>query len=223
MGGEQRQAGARDALVHFARRIDDHRGRPVEVLDQQPAARADRGGERGQHPVALGQVLEHQAGVDEIEATDRKARAGEVGLDHLQALGLERREETGVGVQRGDAAGRADTFGECGGEASGPRAGIEALPARGEPEPLAQPQRARIKEGSEAVEPVALRVPGWVQESPAGRMPVDCIPLCTALRRGVTRAARGRARRAERRRRRRARAVREERRGRGRGAVACRR
>jgi hypothetical protein len=65
--GEQRQARAGDSLVQLIRRVDDGGGGPVEVLDQQPAAGTHGRGERAEDPVALGEVLEHQAGVDEVE------------------------------------------------------------------------------------------------------------------------------------------------------------
>jgi hypothetical protein len=105
-------------------------------------------------------VLEHEPGVDEVVAAGGQRYALQVGLDDVEALGAQRLEEADVGVERGDA--RA-ALGERDRDAPRARAGLQALPARGQPETVAQCQRATVLEGGEALEPGALGVPGRVE------------------------------------------------------------
>ncbi|WP_028060694.1 hypothetical protein [Candidatus Solirubrobacter pratensis] len=96
----------------------------------------------------------------------KNARAGLA--DDDQALGLQRGEEAGVRVQGRDRSRRADARGQRGGEAARARAGVQAVPARRESKPLAQGERARVIRGREAVEAVALGVPGGVERVAGG-------------------------------------------------------
>jgi hypothetical protein len=74
--------------------------------------------------------------VHNVEASGREVGGGQVGIERDQPRGVQRREEAGVGVQRGNAASRADAVrGDGGGAGGGPC--IEAVPGGGEPEPLA--------------------------------------------------------------------------------------
>jgi hypothetical protein len=101
--------------------------------------------------------------VDEVEAARGEVAGGQIGLDDDQALGLERLQEARVRVQGRDRAVGTDALGQRDGEAAGALARVEAFPAGGESEPLAQREGALVVEGGEAVEPVALRVPGGVE------------------------------------------------------------
>lgn len=65
-----------------------------------------------EHMFTLYQMLEQQAGVDEVEPTGRGRLCRDVSLQDLQAIGRKRIEEAGIDVERSDCSGRCHEPGE---------------------------------------------------------------------------------------------------------------
>jgi hypothetical protein len=130
-------------------------GEDVVLLDEQDAAGAHGGGEAPKHPLALGDVDEHQAGVDEVEGVPGQLVGDEVQLADLQAGRRGLLQQAHVEVHGDHAAGVADPPGEPAGERAAARAGVEAVPALADAERLRAAHARRVVTRLEQRQPAA--------------------------------------------------------------------
>src|SRR5262245_25208784 len=75
---------------------------PVVVLDHDPPTRTQRGDQSVEDLTAVGEVLEHEPSVDQIEFVLRQLVFAEVDAADFDRIGGQRVDEAGVDVDRGD-------------------------------------------------------------------------------------------------------------------------
>jgi hypothetical protein len=137
-----------------ARRRDRDRV-DVVLLDHQHAARPHGCRESPQHGVALGEMDQEQARVDEVERVARQVVGDEVHLADLDAGHEYLLEQADVEVDRQHAAARPDAPGEPACERPVAGAGVEAAPASPNAERLRTPDARRGVAGLQQLEPAA--------------------------------------------------------------------
>ena len=113
---------------------------------------------------SLGQVLEHEPGVDEIEDSFLEVVADDVVPADFETWDAERRQDPGVEVGGHDPAGGAGPLAEPLGHGPGPAADLQAAPPRPDSDVLEMSDGAGIEHDAEAVESFPLTGPGVVEE-----------------------------------------------------------
>jgi len=109
------------------RELRDERG----VLDDQPAAGRQPGGEALDHLVASPDVLQHEPGVDQVELVARGLVRRHVVAQHADTEVGQAAQVVGVQLGRGDV-GRSGPVGQPAGDRAGAGPHLQAAPALGD-------------------------------------------------------------------------------------------
>ncbi|HEY7055861.1 MAG TPA: hypothetical protein VH458_05015 [Vicinamibacterales bacterium] len=124
-------------------------GDPVELLADEPSPGLEDTGQPFQDVVALGEVDQDHASVDEIEPLLRHGISRDVVTVHVEIVVYQAVEEPSVDVGHDDAAHRADLRGEPACDRSPAASYFQAVPSRCEPPIQQVAPRAGIEERRE--------------------------------------------------------------------------
>jgi hypothetical protein len=150
--------------VHVPGLRTDHVLAHVSVLDQDPAARPDRGDQAVQGALAIRQVSQDVAGVREIE----RVRLDLVGRDvvgpHLQVEAPVPGHEPGVEIGGQHASGSADPVGQPSRHATRAAPYLQAPPAGADSEVGQVAGRCLVEDRLQRAEPIAFLLPRGVKD-----------------------------------------------------------
>ena len=185
--------GAVARIAEEARRIGEQ-GVAVEVLDDDPSTRPERGHEPPQDVAPLRQMLEDEPTVDEVEVRLGEGVGADVVPQGSEVRLLERVEEARVEVGRDDASRLAHAPAEPLRDRATAATDLEAAPSGAHADGVEMPPRTRVEHRLEAREPLPLLLPGVVEDvgahgsprihanfDPAGGRRQGCPPARSSL------------------------------------------
>ena len=141
------------------------RRRPeVDILDQQPATRLQRGDQAAQHLLAIRDVLQHRTPVDEVERGVGQRVGDHVMDEHLEVVSTAPVEEPGIQVGGDHPAIRTDLVGQPQRHSPGTAAHLQAPPPGTHAKLAHQSAGAAAEQGLQRLQPVPLPLPRLVED-----------------------------------------------------------